>query len=138
MQKWEWDSRLETGIAEIDEYHRKLFERIDQLEIAIYKGVADKELKKIIEYLNAYAIEYLEFEEKLLRECNYPDYENHFKQHEEFRALSAELIIRYKDKGGDNYLALDVDKLMRKWWENHILKMDIAFVPFIKKEADYL
>jgi hemerythrin len=138
MAKWEWNSRLETGIQEIDEYHKKLFELIDQLELAIYKGSAALELKNIIEYLNSYIIEYLEFEEKLLRDCSYPDYTGHFNQHEEFRALCEELLTRYKRKGADNYLALDVDKQMRKWWENHIMKMDMAYVQFVKKEADFL
>ncbi len=137
MTKWEWNSRLETGIKEIDEQHKGLFQQIDSLEIAIYKGSASEELKNIIEYLNSYIIEHLEAEEKLLRESSYHDFENHFNQHEEFRILCAELLKRYK-KGADNYLALDVDKQMRKWWENHILKMDMAAAEFIKKEADYL
>lgn len=137
MSKWEWNSRLETGIKEIDEYHKGLFEQIDRLEIAIYKGSAAGELKSIIEYLNSYVVEHLEMEEKLLRDSNYHDYEKHFIQHEEFRSLCADLIKRYK-KSADNYFALDVDKQMRKWWEDHILKMDMAYIPFLKKEADYL
>lgn len=137
MTKWKWNSRLETGIKGIDEQHKALFEQIDRLELAIYKGSAAEELKSIIEYLNSYVIEHLEAEEKLLRDSSYHDFEKHFLQHEEFRALCADLLKRYK-KGADNYLALDIDKEMRKWWENHILKMDMAYVPFIKKEADFL
>ncbi|HNX24620.1 MAG TPA: hemerythrin family protein [Spirochaetota bacterium] len=137
MGKWEWNSRLEAGIKEIDEQHKGLFEQIDRLELAIYKGSAIEELKSIIEYLNVYINEHLETEEKLLRDCNFFDFEKHFEQHEEFRSLVAELLNRYK-KGADNYLALDVDKQLRKWWENHILKMDMAYVPYIKKEADFL
>jgi len=95
-------------------------------------------LKKIIVYLNSYILEHLDAEEKLLRDCNYPDYEGHVNHHEEFRELCAELLQRYNETGGDDYLALDVDKQMRKWWENHILKMDMAYVQYVKKEADYL
>jgi len=138
MGKWQWSTRLETGITVIDEPHKELFERIDQLEVAIYKGSAVQELKDIFEYLNLYAVEYLAIEETLLRECNYPDFEAHFNQHQEFRKLCSELISSYNEKVYDNYLALDVDKQMRKWWENHILKMDMAYVPYVKKEADFL
>jgi len=137
MKKWEWSARLETGIKEIDEQHKGLFEQIDRLDLAIYRGSAIGELKNLIEYLNSYIVEHLEIEEKLLRDCSYPDYERHFNEHEEFRSLCAELMLRFK-KGADNYLALDVDKQMRKWWENHIMKMDMAYVPYIKKEADFL
>ncbi len=138
MEKWQWNSRLETGIKLIDEHHRELFERIDQLEIAIYNGSATHELKGILEYLKSYIIEHLEAEEKLLRDCNYPDIKRHFEQHEKFRKLISEMSANYKKKGGDNYLALDVDKQLREWWENHIIKMDLAYVPFVRKEADYL
>ncbi len=138
MEKWKWNSRFETGIKEIDEQHKGLFERIDQLELAMYRGSASEELKKIIEYLNSYILKHLEVEEKILRDCSYPDYEGHVNQHEEFRALCADLLHRYKEKTDDVYLALDVDKQMRKWWENHILKMDMAYVPYVRKEADYL
>ena len=138
MEKWQWNSRLETGIDLIDEQHRELFVRIDQLELAIYNGSVSKELKGILEYLNSYILEHLEAEEQLLRDCNYPDFDRHIEQHEEFRKLIAEMSASYKEKGGDNYFAIDVDKQLRKWWENHILKMDLAFVPFVRKEADYL
>ena len=138
MEKWRWDPRLETGIKEIDEQHRELLRRFDRLELAVYNGIAKGELEKIIEYLHSYIIEHLEAEEKVLRNCSYPDLDRHIKQHDEFRALCTGLLIRYKEKGPDNYLALEVEKQVRKWWEDHILKMDMAYVPFIKKEVDYL
>lgn len=138
MEKWEWNSSLETGIELIDEQHHELFARIDQFELAIYNGTASHELKGIFEYLKSYIIEHLEAEEKILRDCNYPDFERHFEEHESFRKLFAEMSASYKEKGGDNYLAIDVDKQLRKWWENHILKMDMAYAPFVRKEADYL
>jgi len=138
MEKWQWNSRLETGIKLIDEQHHELFVRIDQFELAIYNGSVSNELKSILEYLNAYIIEHLKAEEQLLRDCNYPDFDRHAEQHDEFRKIIAEMSASYKEKGGDNYLAIDVDKQLRKWWENHILKMDLAYVPFVRKEADYL
>ena len=39
MEKWQWDPQLETGIDEIDDQHKRLLDRIDNLEIAIYKGM---------------------------------------------------------------------------------------------------
>jgi hemerythrin len=138
MGKWEWNSSLETGVELIDEQHHELFARIDQLEVAIYNGTASRELKGIFEYLKSYIIEHLEAEEKILSDCNYPDFERHFEEHEKFRKLISEMSASYKEKGGDNYLAIDVDKQLRKWWENHIMKMDMSYAPFVRKEADYL
>jgi len=138
MEKWQWNSRLETGIELIDEQHRELFARIDQLEIAIYNGSASHVLKSLLEYLNSYIVEHLEAEEQILRDCNYPDFDHHIEQHDEFRKLISEMSASYNEKGGDDYFAIDVDKQLRRWWENHILKMDMAYVPFVRKEADFL
>jgi len=138
MGKWQWNRQLETGIKEIDDQHRELFNRVDLLELAIYKGTSAAELKKVIEYLDSYIMDHLEAEERILRDCNFPDLDGHLKQHDEFRQLYAALLSQYKETGPDIYLALSIEKHMRKWWEEHILKMDMAYVPYVKKEADYL
>ena len=138
MGKWKWNPRLETGIEEIDEQHKELFKRVDRLELAVYKGNPSEELKKFIEYLNVYVAEHLDAEEKILRDCNFPDFAAHLKQHEEFRTLCAGMLSTYKETGPDNYLALEVEKRLIKWCEEHIMKMDMAYVPYVKKEVDYL
>jgi len=131
--EWQWDSRLETGIKQIDEQHKELFKRIDQLELAVYKGKAAAELIKLLEYLESYITKHFEMEEKLMLENFYPDYALHVRQHQQFRSIWTEVLNKFKNRGGDSYLAIDVDKQMRKWWENHILKMDMAYIPYLKK-----
>ena len=130
---WQWDSRLETGIEQIDEQHKELFARIDALELAIYKGRAASELIKLMEYLESYISEHFDLEEKLMLDNIFPDYAIHSRQHNEFRTYCTGVLNTFKNKGSDSYMAIDVDKQMRKWWENHILKMDTAYIPFVKK-----
>ncbi len=130
--EWQWDSRLETGIEEVDEQHKELFARIDSLELAIYNGRAASELIKLMEYLESYILEHFELEEKLMLDNTYPDFAAHSRQHNDFRTYCTGVLNTFKTKGTDSYLAIDIDKHMRKWWENHILKMDMAYIPFIK------
>lgn len=59
---WQWTSSLETGIEAIDEQHKELFKRIDQLELALYNGRAASELVKLMEYLGLYITEHFELE----------------------------------------------------------------------------
>jgi hemerythrin len=131
--EWQWDSRLETGIEEIDEQHKELFNRIDELELAIYKGKATAELVKLMEYLDSYIIEHFELEEKLMLDNTYPDFAAHARQHAEFRGVCMIMLNNFKNRGADSYLAIDIDKQLRKWWENHILRMDMAYLPYVKK-----
>lgn len=131
--EWQWNSSLETGIEQIDEQHKELFNRIDQLELALYNGRAASELVKLMEYLESYIVEHFELEEKLMLDNIYPDFAAHARQHAEFRNLCTGILNNFRSRGADSYLAIDVDKQMRKWWENHILKMDMAYLPYLKK-----
>jgi len=130
---WEWDCRLETKIDEIDTQHKELFKRIDALELALYKGKATAELIKLMEYIESYVSEHFNLEEKIMLENFFPDFSAHVHAHEEFRKYSERVLNDFKCKGPDTYLAINIDKEMRKWWQNHILKMDMAYVPFVKK-----
>ncbi len=130
-----WDKRLETGIDDIDGQHRELFRRIDSLELSIYSGKSKVEMVMMIEYLESYVEEHFEAEETLMLRTAYPDLGGHRRDHDEFRQKFAKIKNEYKKKGADSYMALDVDREIRKWWENHILKTDMAFVPHVKDKG---
>ncbi|NLV66573.1 MAG: hemerythrin family protein [Spirochaetes bacterium] len=129
----EWNRSLETGIELIDNQHQELFRRIDRLELAMYNGRAVTELRNLLEYLESYIIEHFHDEEELMLRINYPGYAAHVKEHNDFRNKINSLLAECKGKGIDSYLAIDVDKQMRKWLEHHIMKTDMAIVPFINK-----
>ncbi|HPS56896.1 MAG TPA: bacteriohemerythrin [Spirochaetota bacterium] len=129
----EWNKSLETGIELIDAQHEELFRRIDKLELAMYNGRAVTELRNLLKYLESYVIEHFAAEEDLMLQINYPDYASHAREHTDFRNMINGLLADCKGRGIDSYLAIDVDKHMRKWLEHHIMKVDMAFVPFIKK-----
>ncbi len=134
MGSFTWDHRLETGIESIDAQHWELFKRFDALELAIYEGRtrATTELVIMIEYLERYVTEHFDAEEELMLKANYPDLSRHRAEHEKFRLLFEGFRKEYKTKGADFYLTLDVDRELRKWWEHHILTIDMAYVPFLK------
>lgn len=129
----EWNKSLETGIDLIDAQHEELFVRIDRLELAMYNGRAVSELRNLLEYLESYVIEHFKTEEDLMLSINFPGYASHVREHSNFRKSIERLMIEYKSRGADSYLAIDVDKQMRKWLEHHIMKVDMEFVPFIIK-----
>jgi hemerythrin len=135
MAEFKWDRRLETGIEEIDSQHRELFRRIDAMELSIYEGKSKVEMVIMIEYLESYVEKHFAAEEQLMMSINYPDSSAHRQEHQSFSDLYNKIKNEYKEKGADSYLALDVDKEIRKWWEKHILKSDMAFVPYVKKQA---
>jgi hemerythrin len=134
MAKFKWDNRLETGIGVIDGQHKELFKRIDQLELAIYNGESRDELIKMIDFLDFYVDEHFDLEESVMKKNNYIDVSKHAREHEDFRILYKGIKDQFTIKGTDSYLAIDVDKKIRKWWENHVMNTDMAYVPVLKNK----
>ena len=132
MAQFEWDSRLETGIGIIDEQHRELFKRINQLELAVYQGRSRNELLKMFDFLDYYVDEHFKLEEQLMNKHRYQGLPKHAKEHQDFRVMYNGIKDEFKKKGTDSYMAIDVDKKIRKWFENHVLNTDMAYVPFLK------
>ena len=107
---------------------------MDKLELGLYKGRATSELARLLEYMESYITEHFETEEKLMLEADYPGYAEHVHEHNLFREKMLNIIEDCKNRGLDSYLAIDVDKQMRKWLEHHILATDMAYVPYLKKQ----
>jgi hemerythrin len=135
MTKFIWDKRLETGITDIDNQHRELVNRIEELDLAIYNNTAKIQLVMMIEYLESYVTEHFNAEEKILMEIGYPDFSSHFEEHNRFRDWFKTIFREYKMKGADNYLAAEMDREITRWFENHLLVTDAAYVPYVKKAA---
>ncbi len=132
MTKLEWDSKLETGIELIDNHHRELIRRIDALEVAVLAGKAKSELVMMLEYLASYVDEHFEAEEEMMMKVNYPDFSRHHEEHKKFRAIYARILQEYRVRGADSYLAMELDRQVRKWFEHHLMVTDAAYVPFCK------
>ena len=135
MSALKWDKRLETGIPAIDGQHKGIYKRIDKLGLAILNGKGKVELITLINFLVSYVDEHFDAEEKLLSDLKYPGFSNHCEEHQQFRKLCKDLVHEYQTRGVDQYLAIDTEKKLVDWWEHHILKSDMLFIPFVEKEG---
>jgi hemerythrin len=132
LAEFKWDSRLETGISSIDSQHKELFKRIENLELAMYSGRVSNELVLLVEYLESYAEDHFNTEESMMLDMNYPHMIKHIEEHKKFRDYHSKLNKEYRKRGAGIYLAIDVDREIRKWWESHILGTDMQYVPYYK------
>ena len=133
MQKFEWNSSFETKIEIIDAQHKNLFVHIDALALALYSGGSMHELSDLMMFLESYVNEHFRDEEKMMFENEYPEYFEHKAAHKLFTTIYGDLKKDLVRSGTDSYLAIRVEKEIRTWWENHIIKMDMKYVPFILK-----
>jgi len=132
IHKFEWMPRYETGIEEIDAQHKALFGHIDELTLAMYSGNSNDEIREMLDFLGTYVEDHFNTEQKLMADSEYPDYFIHKNLHKQFTETYSSIIADYNSRGADNYLAIRIEKEVRAWWEDHVLKADMQYVPYLR------
>lgn len=126
----EWSSIYSVGYEDIDEQHNKLIDLINEMFSAFSEGLAEKKIAKILTELIAYTQYHFDLEEKYFYKHNFPETEEHIKEHQGFVAS----IIKFQEdliKGKEN-THYEVFEYMKKWLVNHILVSDIKYSTFYK------
>ena len=125
-----WDNSMDTGIELIDDDHKTLIKLINQLQNATQYNVDDKSIDTIMDKLINYTKYHFDREEFLMRNNNYPDYENHKKLHEDMIAKMAECMKKYKDD--PNHTIDDALNFLTNWLIKHIKGNDREYIPYLK------
>lgn len=131
---FEWKKEFELGIESIDDQHKHLLDignRISEL-ISNHDETSDNydDIINVIGELKDYTVYHFSNEEKLFRQYNYVDYENHKKEHDDF--------IAYIDSVDFNSIEIDQIKFMKNllkkvvnWVFNHIITTDFLYKDFL-------
>ncbi len=128
----DWSDKYRTGNHEIDSDHQSLFMFVNALHDTVSGGSPD--IDSMTDLFNG-LIRYIELhfdrEESLLRKVDYPDLANHCESH----TALAERVRAYKAEFDSDPYVLDhgeVLEFLKDWLHNHILKTDMAYVPYIE------
>ncbi|MBF0242019.1 MAG: bacteriohemerythrin [Desulfamplus sp.] len=128
-----WGPKLATGIEEIDLQHKELVRMVNALHKAMKLKVGIQESGDILDSLAKYTLYHFGHEEKLFKQYNYPEYNEHKKIHEN---LVATVVAFQKDfKAGKASLSVDLMNFLTDWLKNHIMKCDMKYAPFFKSKG---
>jgi methyl-accepting chemotaxis protein len=130
-----WTGALEVGYSIIDEQHKQLFTAINQLLDACNLGKGGKELKKSLDFLSDYTVYHFDNEEVIQQKYGYPDYPNHHKYHESFKAAVRDLSYRLMQDGPTELLITDVRKKIGDWLVSHIQVQDMKLGAYLKSKG---
>ncbi|OFZ66790.1 MAG: chemotaxis protein [Bdellovibrionales bacterium RIFOXYB2_FULL_36_6] len=129
-EKLEWEKKYSVDVEEIDNHQKKMFELFNLL-IDMKKSKADiKDCINIITEINEYSKLYFSTEERYLKKKGYPDFYTHAKAHRQFAKIS--ISLRREISENEDALTYDVIEEMRNWMINHILTLDVLFIPFLR------
>ena len=109
---------LETGVAEMDAQHRRLFKLIDDLDLAISEGKVRTAIGEVIPELAAYAARHFAEEEAMMEARRTPGLEAHKAIHRAFEAKVAETMESLSS--GRGVVASSLVNFLQDWLVQHI------------------
>ena len=122
-----WSPAIETGIAEIDDQHRRLFDMA-----AAFRGDGDQvRVSRSLAMLCDYANTHLRDEEALLASIAYEKLDEHRREHERFRSMLRQLLDQSRGLSLDE-IAARIETLINGLFYRHILTFDAAYVESVK------
>ena len=117
-----WNSKLDVGVAGIDQQHRKLVDILNRLNDAMQTGRGADVLGQVLDDLIKYTASHFAFEEGLMRKSAYPGYAAHKKEHDDLVKTAVDLQAKFKS--GETRLSVDVLRFLRNWLTTHIQGTD--------------
>jgi hemerythrin len=126
-----WGEKYATGIQLIDSQHKELFSLTNELFRACLGG--EEATKSVFKETMERMVEYVRFhfgaEQVLLQRINYPDYQEHKKQHDTMVLKILEAVKEYNE--GKKFVPHQFVRTLRDWILGHIAHYDKLYTAYI-------
>ena len=121
----EFSENLITGNELIDSQHKELIDRINKLLDSCEDSDAKLTAVKTLDYLSDYTDFHFGAAEELKKSIEYPGYEKHKAQHEDFKKTIYELDeMLQEEEGPSPAFVAKVEENVIKWFYTHIEGFD--------------
>lgn len=127
-----WSPKMKTGLPWQDFQHKKLMNSLEELHHDLLSQDRAEKVAKMLQFLRHYVDDHLAIEECYMDELNYPDAEEHKKEHLHFVNLLDEIEHRSTPMGFSESAALCFD--LNEWFARHISTTDRVLAAFIQQQ----
>lgn len=132
MSLIEWDDAFSVGNQQIDEHHKRFFHIINILHDAMRNGQGEEVLLAVLKELQQYVQYHFKAEESLMKMYSYPNISSHKAEHEDAIQKVNKFIVAYERH--EDKLAIDVLNFLSNLLQNHILRTDREYIPYLAKK----
>lgn len=132
----EWTEILSVGVTTIDEQHKMLFKKADELFEAGKNGKAKDYIAQLLNFLDEYTKKHFGDEEKYMLSIRYPALESQKKMHADFISALAKLKKEYEESGGNIIVIINANQMVVDWLIKHISGEDKKIGVFAKSLKD--
>jgi hemerythrin len=138
MARIQWDDSLSVGVGLIDDQHKQLIRRLDDLARAVEENQGPKAVATTLSFLTDYTHFHFSAEEGLMLAQEYPRLDEHRALHEEFRTVLKSLDVDFETDGASTFLADQINRFLITWLTNHIGKADREVWQFLHSRNNTL
>ncbi len=128
-----WNSNYSVKVKQFDDQHKKLIGMVNDLHDSMKVGKGKEALEKILSGLIQYTSTHFSDEERLMKQHNYPGFEQHKKEHNLLVIQVLELQKNFHD--GKAILTQSVMTFLKDWLQKHILSEDKNYGPFLNNKG---
>ncbi|MCX7745281.1 MAG: bacteriohemerythrin [Clostridia bacterium] len=127
----EWKESYAVGVKAIDEQHKELFAKVNQLFEACNHGKGREEINNTIKFLEEYVVVHFNAEQELMNKNSYPAFEEHKSQHQQFIKNFSELKSKIELEGATIHTVMLLNRSVVDWLVKHIGNSDKALGKFL-------
>lgn len=127
LDRFEWNDRLQLGVNAMDDEHKILIGKINDLIAALEAQYVKKDKTLLLNAFDAmaeYTIEHFQDEERFMQSFNYPQFESHKKIHEKLLAQVGEYREQVAQDRLDDKILVN---FLRNWLVSHIMGVDMQY-----------
>jgi hemerythrin len=135
MVAMQWDQSLSVGVGLIDEQHKTLIQRINDLSDALARHEGTSKIIKTLEFLLDYTEYHFNEEQKYMGLHAYPGLADHKAKHDELKVTLGHLVGDFQDEGSTDSLAQAINVFLTNWLREHIRGTDVQFGRFLQEKG---
>lgn len=129
-----WKDCYRLGDEKVDGQHRMIFELLSGLISSCLDGSSEETLKAALDFLVNYTVQHFYDEESLQVQYNFPEYRNHKRLHEDFKASVIGIVDKFGEEGSSAELSGDLSKIVVRWLVTHVTREDKKVGEFIREK----
>ncbi|MDP6039794.1 MAG: bacteriohemerythrin [Candidatus Latescibacteria bacterium] len=119
------DDLYATGVDIIDEQHKQLFDKINELLVAAAEGKSREDIEEIMDFLGAYVQNHFGCEEEIMEKHNCASCAVNKISHAKFLKEFGEIKARFDREGATPEFMIGLQRKVCDWLKNHIGKVDL-------------
>ena len=135
MKRFELTDDLITGLADIDEDHRELFELGNRITDPSFLNSDRQIMEDTLSLLSDYIVYHFAAEEYAMFHAGYSGFENQCLWHKNFQQQISQCIGLGKKTGITKELLAKIAFSIEKWFLEHIRIMDLGFAQFTQRQG---